>query len=94
MSSITIRVEDELRLRIAVAAQLVGKTSHAFILDAIAAAVEQVEIDDAFHRLADARRAKVLTTGKTVAWGDAKVYLDARAKGTQTRRPAAHKPTR
>ena len=35
MSTTTIRIEDELKARIAVAAQHAGKTAHAFILDAI-----------------------------------------------------------
>jgi hypothetical protein len=42
-----------------------GKTSHAFILDAIAQTVEQSELDDGFHRIADKRWATILVTGKT-----------------------------
>ena len=59
MSTTTIRIEEDLKARIAAAAHLAGKTSHAFILDAIAQTVEQVEIDEEFHRLADERWAKV-----------------------------------
>ncbi len=91
MSTTTIRIEDDLKTRIAAAAQLAGKTSHAFILDAIAQTVEQVEIDEAFHRLAEERWAQVLATGKTVAWDDAKAYLEARALGAKVRKPAARK---
>ena len=94
MTTTTIRIEDELKARIAVAAQRAGKTAHAFILDAIAQTVEQVELDDEFHRVADERWAKVLVTGKTVPWDDAKVFLEARARGERPRKPVARKPGR
>jgi len=89
MSTTTIRIEDELKARIAAAASRTGKTAHAFILDSIAQTVEQVEIDEEFHRLADERWAKVLTTRKTVPWDEARVYLEARARGDKVRKPAA-----
>ena len=94
MTTTTIRIEDELKARIAVAAQRAGKTAHAFILDAIAQTVEQVELDDEFHRVADERWTKVLVTGKTVPWDDAKVFLEARARGERPRKPVARKPGR
>lgn len=79
MSTTTIRIEDDLKARVAAAAEQMGKTAHAFILDAIAQTVEQVELNSAFHALADERWANIRTTGKTVAWDDAKAYLIARA---------------
>jgi predicted transcriptional regulator len=91
MATTTIRIEEDLKARVATAAERAGKTAHAFMLDAIAQTVEQVEMDDAFHRVADARWAKVLATGKTVPWDDAKVYLEARARGERTRKPVARK---
>ena len=94
MTTTTIRIEDELKARVAVAAQRAGKTAHAFILDAIAQTVEQLELDDEFHRVADERWAKVLATGKTVPWGDAKAFLEARARGEGPRKPVARKPAR
>ncbi len=72
MATTTIRIEDELKARMAAAAERSGKTAHAFMLDAIAQTVEQVELDEAFHRVADARWEKLLATGKTAAWDDAK----------------------
>lgn len=89
MSTTTIRLEDEMKSRINAAAAQVGKTAHAFILDALAQKVEQVEQDNAFHALADERWARIRATGKTVAWDDAKAYLVARANGEQPRKPAA-----
>jgi predicted transcriptional regulator len=94
MSTTTIRIEEELKARIAAAAGLAGKTAHAFILDAIAQTVEQVESDEQFHRVADERWAKVQATGKTVPWDDAKVYLEARAQGVKARKPAVRKSRR
>jgi hypothetical protein len=56
--------------------------------------VEQVEADEAFHRVADERWAKVLATGKTVPWVDAKAWLEARSRGDRPRKPVARKPKR
>ena len=94
MTTTTIRIEEELKARVAAAAERAGKTAHAFILDAIAQTVEQTELDEAFHRVAEERWAKVLVTGKTVPWDDAKVYLEARARGERSRKPAARRPGR
>jgi predicted transcriptional regulator len=91
MTTTTIRIDDDLKARVAAAAERSGKTAHAFILDAIAQTVEQAELDEAFHRVADERWAKVLATGKTVPWNDARAYLEARARGERARKPAARK---
>ena len=91
MTTTTIRLEDDLKSRVAAAAEREGKTTHAFILEAIAQTVEQAELDEAFHRVAEERGTQALNTSKTVAWDDAKAYLKARARGEQARRPAARK---
>ncbi len=92
MSTTTIRIEDQLKARVAAAAERAGKTAHAYILDAIARTVEQAELDDEFHRLADKRWANILATGKTVSWDEARAYLEARARGESPRKPVARKP--
>jgi predicted transcriptional regulator len=92
MTTTTIRIEADLKARVAAAAERSGKTAHAFILEAIARTVEQVEIDDEFHRIADQRWARVLATGKTVPWEEARAYLERRARGERGRKPAARKP--
>lgn len=94
MPTTTIRIEDELKERIASAAQLSGKTAHAFILDAIAQTVEQVEIDAEFDRVADDRWATLLQSGQTVAWDEARAYLEARGKGAEARKPAVRNAKR
>ena len=91
MSTTTIRIEDELKARIAAAAKRAGKTAHAFILDAIAQTVEQAELDDEAHRVADRRWAKILASGDTVPWEETKAYLAARARGEHPGRPVARK---
>ena len=91
MPTTTIRIDETLKARIAAAAARAGKTAHAFILDAIAETVEQTELDEAFHRLADKRWANVLSSGKAVAWDEAKAWVEARARGENRARPAARK---
>ena len=92
MSTTTIRIEEALKARVALAAQQAGKTAHAFILDAITQTVEQLEQDNAFHALADQRWQRIQARGKTVSWDAAQVYLEARARGEKPRKPVARKP--
>lgn len=63
---------------------------HAFIVDALA---ERVELDTAFHAVADDRLANIRANGKTVAWMDAKTYLTACANGERPRKPTARQRT-
>lgn len=91
MSTTTIRLDEELKSRIAEAAQRTGKTPHAFIVEAISQTVEHVEVEEAFDRLAEERWASLLANGKSVAWSDARTWLEARARGERPRRPAARK---
>ena len=88
----TIRLEGDLKLRVAAAAERSGKTAHAFILDAIAQTVEQAEVDAQFRRVAGERWANVMATGKSVPWEAAKAYLEARSTGQRPRKPVARKP--
>ncbi len=92
MTTTTIRLEDDMKSRVAAAAEREGKTAHAFILEAIARTVEQVELDEEFQRIARERWKKVISTGKTVAWDDARAYLKARSVGDAPPKPAARKP--
>ena len=89
MSTTTIRLEDALKARVLAAAERAGTTAHSFMLDAIARTVEQSEVDGAFDALADQRWAQVQSSGKTVAWDQAKAYLTARAQGAPVRKPSA-----
>lgn len=92
MSTTTIRVDDDLKSRVAAAAGRAGKSSHAFIIDAIARAVEQDELEHRFHHEADERWARILEQGETVPWDEMRAYLVARADGLPgLRRPHARK---
>lgn len=90
--STTIRIEDALKARIAALARRAGKSPHAFMLDAITRSVEQAELDDAFHAEADARWQAFLAGGSTVPWDEARVWLEAQARGETPPRPMPRKP--
>lgn len=89
MQTTTIRLDDTMKERIAAAADHAGKSAHAFILDAIAQTVEQVELDREFNAIADERWKTILASGKTVSWDDAKAYLAAKSRGESPSRPLA-----
>lgn len=89
MSTTTIRIDDRLKERVSAAAAQAGMTAHAFILDAIAQTVEQVEADNAFHHTAQARWDGILESGKSVPWEEARAYLLARSRGELPRKPVA-----
>lgn len=89
MKTTTIRLDDTMKERIAAAADHAGKSSHAFILDAIFETVEQVELDSEFNEIADERWKGILAAGKTVSWEDAKAYLAAKLLGASPNKPLA-----
>jgi len=91
MATTTIRIDDNLKVRVAAAAERAGKSTHAFILDTMAEAVERLEQETDFHNLADARWADLLATGETIPWDQAKAWIQARAKGERPQRPSSHK---
>lgn len=91
MSTTTIRLEEALKARIAAAAERAGKTPHAFLVDAIEQTVERAEREAEFHRQAEARWARAMETGETVAWADARDWLAARARGEAAPRPVARR---
>ena len=94
MPTTTIRIEADLKARLAAAAARAGKSSHAFITDAIARTVEQEEWEAELDRIAEERWSKIVATGRTVAWEDAKVWIEARLEGKRPRKPAARKAGR
>ena len=94
MTTTTIRIEEDLKARVAAAADLAGKTAHACIVDAIAQTVAQAELEEELHRVADRRWAKVLATGRTVNRTDARSHVDARMRGEWPAKPVARTPRR
>lgn len=91
MATTTIRLPEDLKARIASAAERSGKTTHSFILEAIAekAALEEQRAD--FDAQADARFARIVETGETIPWGDMRRYLEERLEDKQIPRPVAKK---
>jgi predicted transcriptional regulator len=94
MATTTIRLEDALKDRLALAARIEGKSPHAFILDAVTETIARVEHDNELTQVAEERWGKVKSTGKTIPLDAAKQYLEARARGETVRRPAARKLSR
>jgi len=76
MSTTTIRLPDELKARVASAAERAGKTTHSFILEAIAekTALEEQRAD--FDAEADARFNKIAASGKTISWAEMRRHLE------------------
>jgi len=89
MSTTTIRLPEELKARVASAAEQAGITAHAFILEAIAERTLQAEARAAFVREGRERLAEFEATGMAIPWGEARQYLLERAAGQKVVRPRA-----
>lgn len=91
MSTTTIRLPEDLKARIAAAAERAGMTAHGFILEAIAEKTAQEEQRAVFEELAEQRYADIVAPGKTVTWEAMRSYLDARVAGARPAWPKARK---
>ena len=91
MSTTTIRLTEELKARVARAAQAAGTTAHGFILEAIADKADMVERRSDFHAQAQERFERIGESGKAIAWDDMRSYLQQRAGGLAPARPKARK---
>ena len=91
MPTTTIRLPEELKARVAVAAKRAGTTAHGFILDAIAEKTKQVEERAALDAEAEARYARIVATGETIPWLEMRSYLENRMAGKHPRHPTARK---
>ena len=94
MSTTTIRLPDDLKERIARAAERAGTTSHNFMLEAIAEKAELTEQRNSFHSAAESRYAAIVASGRTIAWADMQRYLKHRVAGKKATRPVAKKLAR
>ena len=94
MTTTTIRLPEELKERVARAAQRAGTTSHAFILDAIAESVDEDERRDDFHTTAERRYAEIVASGRTIPWSEMRIYLEDRLAGRNPSLPVARKLAR
>lgn len=94
MTTTTIRLPEDLKARIAAAAERAGTTSHNFILQAIAEKAEQEELRSDFNKVAEERYARIVATGKTIPWQEMRKYLEDRLEGKRVKRPVAKKLAR
>jgi predicted DNA-binding protein len=81
----------DLKARVAAAAKRAGKTSHSFILEAVAEKAEQEERRADFDALAEKRFADIVKSGETIAWSDMRKYLEDRLAGRAPQRPTPRK---
>ena len=91
MSTTTLRLPDELRVRLAKVAAKSGQTAHSVMLDAIAQKVEEEELRASFYLEADNRFAELIESGAGIPWHDMRAYLKTRASGKVARPPRARK---
>ncbi|WP_283743920.1 CopG family transcriptional regulator [Sideroxydans sp. CL21] len=94
MSTTTIRLPEDLKVRVAEAAKRSGTTTHAFILDAIAEKTKQEGLRAAFDAVAEDRYARIVATGQTIPWQEMRSYLEEHLAGKEAKRPAARKLAR
>lgn len=91
MSTTTLRLNEDLKSRIAEAAKRSGTTAHHFMLEAIVEKTAAAERRSEFEALADARYAEILATGEAVPWADMRAYLEARIAGEKPAHPRPRK---
>ena len=89
MSTTTIRLPQELKERVARAAERAGTTAHSFMLEAIAEKAQQEERREEFQDSAERRYAEIVASGKTVPWNEMRRYLERRLTGKKVVRPKA-----
>lgn len=94
MTTTTIRLPEDLKARVAAAAERAGTTAHGFILEAIAEKAAQEELRADFDAAAEERYAGLVASGKTIPWQGMLGYLEDRLAGKAARRPAARKLAR
>ena len=87
MSTTTIRLPQDLKERIARAAERAGTTAHSLILEAIAEKAELEERRAEFEQTAERRYADMVASGKTVSWTEMRRYLERRLTGKKLARP-------
>jgi predicted transcriptional regulator len=94
MSTTTIRLPNNLKMRVAAAAERAGTTAHSFILEAIAEKAEQEERRGDFNDVAEKRYAQIVASGKTIPWSEMRNYLEQRLAGKAAKRPVAKRLAR
>jgi len=91
MTTTTIRLSAELKERVAEAAKRAGTTPHSFILEAIADKTAQEELRAGFEAQAEARYAKLMASGESIAWDEMKSYLELKLSNPEASLPESRK---
>jgi predicted transcriptional regulator len=91
MTTTTIRMPEDLKERVARAAERAGTTSHAFILDAVAEKVGETEQRNTLYDVAQQRYAQIIASGETIPWSEMRDYLTERAAGSAPPGPRPRK---
>ena len=94
MTTTTIRMPEDLKARVAAAAERTGTTPHGFVLAAIVEKAEQTELRDQFESVAETRYSRIVDSGKTISWEAMRAYLEQRVAGKSVKRPVARKLAR
>jgi predicted transcriptional regulator len=95
MSTTTIRLPKDLKIRVAAAAERAGITAHGFMLEAIVEKTDRAARSADFLDAAEKRYANIVASGKTIPWKKMRGYLEDRIAGkTAAVRPAARKLAR
>jgi predicted transcriptional regulator len=89
VSTTTIRLPVELKSRIDKLASAAGKSSHAFMIDALAQIAESIEREREFDAEVNRRWARFLKTGKAIPWEEMRQYMLDKAAGRDVPRPKA-----
>lgn len=84
MPTLTIRVTERLKTRIAAAAKRAGATAQRFILDAVAAKLDD-ERRSRVHRAAEQQGAGIVSTGESMPWSAVRAKLVRRAASKKQR---------
>ncbi len=83
MSTTSIRIPDDIKERVALAAKQSGTSVHNFMVQAIIEKAEQQERLAAFNQLAEQRLDKLLATGNALDWSQVREQLQTRAQQLQ-----------
>lgn len=93
MSTTSLKLSDELKLRASMAAKELGISTHAFMVGAIRQAADAVEQQAQFVAQAQAARADLLQSGAGHDANEVRAYLRARLADPAATRPGT-KPWR
>ena len=91
MSTTTLRLTDELKTRIAAAAQASGLSPHGFMLQAIETLTAEAEEQAAFDALARERLEEYQRTGEYYTLDDIRDWMLARVRGLDAPKPKPRK---